>query len=177
MAGEERDRTTGLERSAIMTVKPPAQPSLPEGPGRQNPTEPRIKASTDRRVRDAMKAIEKDVLANDGIYPFCEGRISLQEVLRRASLSKYVLEKERHAPLKAEVSTWVGNARKKTLQGMKDVRSTVTQRSEDANEKVRAIQQSWHEAELEYIDMTSKFSAMELEISRLKAELKRYGSK
>jgi hypothetical protein len=172
MAGEERDRTKSMERSAIMTVKPPAQPNLPKGPAA-----PKIKGPTDRRVREAMRAIERDVIANDGIYPFCKGLISLQEVLRRASLSKYVLEKKRHASLKAEVTTWVENATKKTLRGMKDIRPAVTQRSDDANEKIRAIQQAWHEAELEYIDMRSKFLEMEIENNRLKTELRVYKSR
>jgi hypothetical protein len=118
------------------------------------------KASTQDRCKQAMSAIERDVAAHGGVYPFNDGRITVQEVLRRANLSKAALEKAHHRVLKEAVTDWVALSSRKIARGVKSIRKVVTQRVDDANDQVRQIQQAWAEAELEYIDA-------QLEIARL----------
>lgn len=129
------------------------------------------KASTEDKCRAAMAAIEKDVDGNDGVYPFNDGHISVQEVLRRAGLSKAALEKDHHRALKSAVTSWVSLSSRKIVGGAKTIRKVVTQRVEDANDKLREIQQVWAEAELEYVEAQNLIARLKDENAALRREV------
>ncbi|QEL21907.1 hypothetical protein FQV39_04425 [Bosea sp. F3-2] len=129
------------------------------------------KASTQDRCREAMSAIESDVAAHSGVYPFNDGRITVQEVLRRANLSKAALEKPHHRGLKDAVTQWVALSSAKIARGAKSIRKVVTQRVEDAKDQVHQIQQAWAEAELEYIDAQHQIARLTDENAILRREV------
>ena len=52
--------------------------------------------TTAKRIRNALKDIELEIEANGGIYAYNNGRITQQEVLRRARLSPSALQKATH---------------------------------------------------------------------------------
>ncbi len=131
----------------------------------------RRKASTLDRCKEAMSAIEHDVTANDGVYPFNGGRITVQEVLRRANLSAAALEKAHHRSLKAAVSDWAALSSKRIAGSSKTIRRIVTQRVSDANSQVRQIQQRWAEAELAYVDAQNEIARLSRENAGLRHEL------
>lgn len=136
------------------------------------------KASTQERCEAAMRDIQTDVEANKGIYPLNDGRITLQEVLRRADLSSAALEKPHHRAFKGEVTDWVTGANKRIARGARTIRKVVTERVDDANAEIKAIRQAWTEAELEYVEgrgevakLTTENAALARQVQQLKAEL------
>ncbi|TXM95307.1 hypothetical protein [Methylobacterium sp. WL116] len=136
------------------------------------------KATTQERCSDAMRDIQADVEANKGIYPLNDGRITLQEVLRRADLSSAALEKPHHRAFKGEVADWVAGANKRIARGARTIRKVVTERVDDANAQIKAIRQAWTEAELEYVEgrdevatLTTENAKLVREVQHLKAEL------
>lgn len=125
-----------------------------------------------------MRDIQADVEANKGIYPLNDGRITLQEVLRRADLSSAALEKPHHSAFKGEVTDWVVGANKRIARGARTIRKAVTERVDDANAEIKAIRQAWTEAELEYVEgrgevakLTTENAALARQVQQLQAEL------
>ena len=125
-----------------------------------------------------MRDIERDVERNGGLYPLNDGRISVQEVLRRAGLSSAALEKEHHRDLKCRVSAWVAGAAKRVARGARTIRRAVTERVDAAQGALAAHRQAAAEAELEYVEarielarLTSRNAELEREVERLKIEL------
>lgn len=139
------------------------------------------KKSTQAAVVDAMREMEREIEKNNGIYPFGDGQVSLQEVLRRAGKSPAALEKPQHKTpggLKETVTEWVSRVNGRITGGIRTVRKMITERVNEADERLEQFKQAWTEAELEYIqareDLVEKdkeITALKREISRLKAEL------
>ncbi|GLS33777.1 hypothetical protein GCM10007937_54900 [Mesorhizobium albiziae] len=127
-------------------------------------------------IRKAMRKIEIDIERNGGLYPYAEGVISADEVVRRAGKSEGLLQKERHHVLRDEVNDWVDSVREAIASGRSVVRRKVSERVDLANKELKAIQQRWAEAELEYIETVNelaackdRLAALELENARLRA--------
>ena len=123
-------------------------------------------------VKEAMREIERDIGANGGIYPFNDGRLTLQELLRRAKKSAAYLEKKSPAivALKKDVRAWLAAATGKMIVGAKSIRREVTARVGAASDEVKAIRQMWTEAELEYVDTKVELDLARKELTRLKRE-------
>jgi chromosome segregation ATPase len=141
--------------------------------------------TTVEKLAKAMRDIEHDVEVNNGVYPFGNGKLSRQEVFRRAALGPAVLEKkrtpeerERNAAMKRKLEEWLGHASARMLRGAKTIRRAITARVDEANEELKAIRQRWVEAELEYLDCQEKLAAanstigdLRKQAARLEAEL------
>jgi hypothetical protein len=132
------------------------------------------KAAANRAlIEKAMLDIENDVEANDGIYPFADGRISIQEVLRRAGKANspsYLNKKDPHiVELRREVDEFVGRALKRSLRGAKSIRKTVNERTEAAKDEAEMVRQAWHEAELEHNETLIELEKARKEIEELQA--------
>jgi uncharacterized membrane protein YccC len=135
----------------------------------------KIKATGDM-IRQAMRLIERDIESNGGVYPYADGRVSLQEVIRRAGLrSPAVLEKPRHEDLKAEVQAWLATVTKRVARGAKVVRRMVTERCLDADQRLRDIKQAVVELELEHVDEIAerdkRIKALTDEVASLRRQL------
>lgn len=121
-------------------------------------------------VRKAMKKIELDLEANDGVYPYANGEISAAEVLRRAGMSNTALQKPRHREIRDEVNAWVADVRTKMRRGAKVVRRAVTERANAADAELRMLRQRWVEAELEYVETASRLAELEKRCAHLETE-------
>lgn len=98
------------------------------------------------KIRKAMEAIEKDIEDNDGLYPFNNGRLSLAEVCRRASIHKVTLQGATHSSTtKVVVKEWLQNLDKLTIIGAKNVRKRVTATVDEWRERYLAIAQKYNE--------------------------------
>jgi hypothetical protein len=97
-----------------------------------------------------MKEIEAEVEKNQGLYPRNRGRITVQEVLRRAGLSSAALEKPQHQDLKRAIADWMEGVNTRIAKGAPTIRRMVTDRADAAKSDAREIMQKWTEAELEY---------------------------
>jgi hypothetical protein len=136
--------------------------------------------TTVEKIARAMRDIEQDVELNDGVYPFGKGKLSRQEVFRRAGLGPAVLEKkrtaeerERNAATKQKLDEWLGHANAKLLRGAKSIRRAITARVDEAHEELKAIRQRWAEAELEYVDGQEKLAAANSTIAGLRKRVAR----
>jgi hypothetical protein len=137
------------------------------------------------KIADALRSIERDVESNGGLYPLNGGRITQQEVLRRANLSPAFLEKSHNKELKTLVTQWLARVNSQMLRGVKTIRRAITDRVTEAHDELNMIRQAWTEAELEYIhgqQMIAEANAaitilhqtnasLEKEVTNLKAQL------
>jgi hypothetical protein len=137
-------------------------------------------AKTVEQIARAQRAIEADMEKYGGVYPHAGGRLSTDEVLKRAGLNRALLQKPRHKTLKDEVNKWLKEIKKKQLKGKKVVRKAVTERADNAEDDLALIRQRWTEAELEFIEqaneitrLTRKCAELEEEIEILKIEASR----
>jgi hypothetical protein len=117
-------------------------------------------ATTVEKIARAQRAIERDLEKYNGVYPYAGGRLSTEEVLRRAGLSETILQKRRHRALRASVNAWVSNLKKTLMKGRRVVRKAVTERVDSARDEIARIRQAWAEAELEYIEQANKITAL-----------------
>lgn len=124
-------------------------------------------------VKAAMREIERDIETNGGIYPFNNGRLTLQELLRRAKKSSAYLEKKSPAivALKRDVRAWLASATGKMIVGAKNIRREVTARVGEASDEVKAIKQAWAEAELEFAEAEKTIDKLKQENASLQRRL------
>ena len=124
-------------------------------------------------VKAAMREIELDIETNGGIYPFNNGRLTLQELLRRAKKSSAYLEKKSPAivALKRDVRAWLASATGKMIVGAKNIRREVTARVGEASDEVKAIKQAWAEAELEFAEAEKTIDKLKQENASLQRRL------
>jgi hypothetical protein len=128
--------------------------------------------ATVSRIERAKKTIAKEIARNFGVYPFVGGRLSVEEVLRRAGLDRALLAKPRHATLRAELRTWVAQTLEGTITGHTNIRRHVTQRADEANTEIDKIRQRWAEAELEFAEQSGELSELRLKCERLEADIR-----
>jgi hypothetical protein len=125
----------------------------------------------------AMKEIERQIEQNQGTYPFTkDGRVSVQEVLRRAGMSAAVLEKPHHKKrggLNEIVTEWSNGINRKVSGGVKIVRRMIFEQVDEANLRLKAFRQAWVEAELEYIEAQDLIAKSEKVVSALEDEVRR----
>ena len=126
-------------------------------------------AASRAAVEQAMRDIEDDVEKNRGVYPHANGRISRQEVLKRAGKSPSYLNKsdDHIVELRNDVDDFVERARKRALKGAKSIRKAVTERVEQAQDEAEMVRQAWHEAELEHNETLIELEQARLEIKKL----------
>jgi hypothetical protein len=134
-------------------IRLPNTHEKPQGPGaNDNRKRGKRRALTGvEKIVNALRGIERDVENNNGLYPLNGGRITQQEVLRRAALSPAFLEKSRNKQVKAHVTQWLVGVNGQILRGAKTIRRTITARVSEITDEVNAIRQAWAEAELEYV--------------------------
>lgn len=66
----------------------------------------------ERAVQDAMALIGREIIENDGLYPFNGGRISLAEVCRRASVAPITMHGSCHASTtRVQILNWLKDRR------------------------------------------------------------------
>jgi hypothetical protein len=111
-------------------------------------------ASARDRIFDAIRAIDKAMKANDGIYPNSgDGKVTIQVVLEKAGLSPAYLEKKRRpkiVALKEEVKAELKTIGKDAPADARAIRHVASAKAEAARKETLAVRQKYHEAEVEY---------------------------
>lgn len=105
------------------------------------------------KVREAMVTIQKEMSANNGIYPENGGALSMNEVARRAKISETTLFSPKQKELGKNVKAWVESLKKTEVVGRKKVQRTVFERSEDWRHKYLALQDAHIATELDLQDV------------------------
>ena len=127
-------------------------------------------------IKRAMVAMEKEVRANDDIYPVNRGRLSMAEVCRRAGVHPITLNGPLHVATHKQVQDWLSNM--EVIQGSREIRSAVTKRAVDAREEYRRIAsqfQAMYQVEMPKRDdeierLRRSNVALTEEIARLRAQ-------
>jgi hypothetical protein len=128
--------------------------------------------ATVSKIDRAKKTIAREIARNFGIYPHAGGRLSVEEVLRRAGLDRALLAKPRHEVLRAELRKWVTEMVDGTITGHTNIRRHVSKRADDANTELDKIRQRWAEAELEFAERSGELSELRLKCERLEADIR-----
>jgi hypothetical protein len=132
-------------------------------------------SDTVERLKKAMKAIEKDIKDNDGIYPYNKGRLSQAELLRRGSVDKSTLQGKAHngkGGMREVVNRWLEKTISAMENGGKEVRKVITRRVDDANSTIQQLQFNCHLYKLEKEDAEREISKRDVTILELRAALK-----
>lgn len=124
------------------------------------------------KLKKAMEAIEKDIEDNDGLYPFNNGRLSLAEVCRRASIHKVTLQGKTHsATTKVVVKEWLQSLDKLSVSGAKTVRKRVTAAADEWRDRYLTIARKYNEMyAIDLVSLQSKLDEAHNRISDLESE-------
>jgi hypothetical protein len=119
-----------------------------------------------------MEVIERDIEANDGLYPFNNGRLSIAEVCRRASIHKVTLQGSKHkSTTRVVIKEWLENLDKLTVVGAKNVRKRVAASTEEWRERYLVIARKYNELyAIHIISMQKKLDVAQSRISELESE-------
>ncbi len=109
-------------------------------------------AGIEARVHEAMATMQREMHANNGIYPGNGGAVSMNEVARRANISETTFFSPKQKELGKLVKTWVESLKNKEIVGRKKVQRTLLERSEDWRRKYLALQDSHIATELDLQD-------------------------
>ena len=109
-------------------------------------------AGVEARVREAMVTIQKEMAANNGIYPENGGAVSMNEVARRAKISETTLFSPKQKELGKNVKAWVESLKKTEIVGRKNVQRSVFERSENWRNKYLSLQDTHIATELDLQD-------------------------
>jgi len=127
-----------------------------------------------RRIEAGKSAIEADVEKHEGIYPFNGGRLSIEEVCRRARIHAVSL----HGPLHKDTTLkdlqrWLDDLLADMAVGKKEVRKAVTQRADDWQQRF-LDQANWvHRYHVLEAARLEELRAANVRISQLEAEVLR----
>ncbi|MEZ0171237.1 hypothetical protein [Microvirga sp. TS319] len=128
--------------------------------------------STAGKIRAAMARIEYEIANGNGIYSVGDGRVSLQEVIRRAGFkSPALLEKQRHRALKQEVQRWLKRLGSASSVSKWPRLLLLQDRLQKATDDLQALMQDRAEAELEIIHLSELIQKKDEQILKLEREL------
>ena len=124
------------------------------------------------KIRKAMEAIERDIEDNDGLYPFNNGKLSLAEVCRRASIHKVTLQGATHkTTTKVAVKRWLENLDKLSVVGAKNVRKRVTASVDEWRNRYLEIARKYNEMyAIHVVSLQNKLNEAQTRISDLESE-------
>lgn len=106
-------------------------------------------AEVQQKVRSTMVTIMEEIRANGGIYPYANGRLSKNEVARRAGISQTTLFAPKQKELCEAVDLWLEKLRNAETIGTKRVRRAYKERAADWEERYNLIADNLCKAELE----------------------------
>lgn len=88
-------------------------------------------AQSHERVRQIMRTIQKEMAANEGIYPHNKGAVSMAEVARRADIHPFTFHKPRYLELSKEVKAWLETLKQGAVLGRGRVRKELGTRVQE----------------------------------------------
>jgi DNA mismatch repair ATPase MutS len=128
-------------------------------------------ANVVNKVRSALRAIELDIEANDGIYPYNGGRLTQAEVCRRAGIHKVTLHGPAHIETtRKSISEWLTATKRSLITGKRVVRKQVTERADSWRERYIKAAQWVDHYHREDVVRQARIFELEAENARLRAE-------
>lgn len=96
----------------------------------------RTKASTVKRVRDAMLKMQSEVVSVDSSR---RPKITLRAVCRVAGITEQALHKKEHSSLKQEVREWIGKLSPETVKHTLKMKYNKEIKLKDANRQLSTL--------------------------------------
>lgn len=123
-------------------------------------------------LQELMRAIELEIDGNDGIYPYNDGKLTVDELLRRAGKSAAYLQKKipKIEALKKEVNEWIRRVKGQAAIGAPSVRKAVNERVNAAKQELTDLRQAYSESELLLTSVTAKLAEAAKKVDRLEQE-------
>lgn len=120
-------------------------------------------------VQEMMQKIELEIDANGGLYPYNDGKLTVDELLRRSGKSAAYLQKNtpKIRELKHEVNAWIGRIKGQIASGAPSVRREVNSRVKAANQQLDDIRQAYSESELQLTRVTAELADATRKIGEL----------
>jgi chromosome segregation ATPase len=111
-------------------------------------------------LQKMMRKIESEIDANVGIYPYNDGKLTVDELLQRARKSPAYLQKKtpKIRMLKIEVNAWIKRIRAQIASSAPSVRREVNERVKIASKQLDEIRQNYHESELQLTRLTAELA-------------------
>lgn len=120
-----------------------------------------------QKIRDAMKLIDEEIEANEGVYP--GGKLNQRELCRRASVHYQTLQQPAHKDsLKRDVDNWL--AEKTSPKTIHDTRKAVTDRVDHWKEQHRKVATQICIYEAELAEKNTLISDLENLVSQLREQ-------
>ena len=125
-----------------------------------------------QRLRNAMRDIEAEVLANQGIYPFNYGRVTQSELCRRADVKKATLQNPVHKDTtRVEIMGWLDELATKLTQTRESTRERVTQVTENLAAEVERLTQTCQIAQEQLAKAEQRIEQLQQENAVLRSQL------
>lgn len=100
------------------------------------------------RLRQAMREIEADIQANNGIYPLNHGRVTQSELCRRADVKKATLQNPVHKETtRVEIIKWLDALNANLMQTRDSTRERVTAVADKLTDELAHWSQACQRAE------------------------------
>ena len=125
-----------------------------------------------QRLRKAMREIEAEVLANQGIYPFNYGRVTQSELCRRADVKKATLQNPVHKDTtRVEIMGWLDELASKLTQTRESTRERVTEVTENLAAEVERLTQACQLAHEQLAKAEQRIEQLQQENAVLRRQL------
>jgi hypothetical protein len=110
-------------------------------------THPRTGAALER-LHKAMRDIEAEVVAHQGVYPFNYGRVTQSELCRRADVKKATLQNPLHKDTtRVEIMRWLDELASRLTQTRTSTRERVTAVADNLTSEVERLTQANQEVQ------------------------------
>ena len=122
-------------------------------------------------IRSAMKIIDQEVKANEGLYPHNGGALSLNELARRAEVHATTLFGSKYKGLKADVDSWLAAIKSTGFVTRHEAQKSVIERVAQWRELYEALLRSHRKTELDLQEATHLLEEAKTRTAQLEATL------
>jgi hypothetical protein len=113
------------------------------------------------RLRKAMRDIEAEIAAHQGIYPFNYGRVTQSELCRRADVKKATLQNPLHKDTtRVEIMHWLDTLAEQLACTRDGTRERVTEVADGLSAEVTRLMQVLHAAEQRIAQLEAENAAL-----------------
>nr|WP_315427868.1 hypothetical protein [uncultured Albidiferax sp.] len=113
------------------------------------------------RLHKAMRDIESEITAHQGIYPFNFGRVTQSELCRRADVKKATLQNPVHKDTtRVEIMAWLDGVSAQLAQTRDGTRERVTEVADGLAAEVHRLTQALQVAEQRIVQLEAENAAL-----------------
>ncbi|MEO5797405.1 MAG: hypothetical protein ABIP34_21475 [Rhodoferax sp.] len=113
------------------------------------------------RLHKAMRDIEAEIAAHQGIYPFNFGRVTQSELCRRADVKKATLQNPLHKDTtRVEIMAWLDTISAQLAQTRDGTRERVTEVADGLAVEVQRLTQTLQAAEQRIVQLEADNAAL-----------------